>query len=76
MPDQLRPILFIHGLWLHASSWTPWVEKFRAAGYAPVAPENPYWIEHGVTFEDPDGWRLVLMNTAGLSPDDGDHGSH
>ena len=36
-------------------------------GHAPVVPENPYWIEHGMTFEDPDGWRLVLMNTSGLS---------
>lgn len=31
------PVLFIHGLWLHASSWDPWVEPFRAAGYDPRA---------------------------------------
>ncbi|WP_345493637.1 VOC family protein [Nocardia callitridis] len=31
-------------------------------GVEPVEPENPYWIEHGgLTFEDPDGWRVVLM---------------
>jgi alpha-beta hydrolase superfamily lysophospholipase len=41
MADQPRPVVFIHGLWLHASSWEPWVEKFRAAGYAPVAPGWP-----------------------------------
>jgi pimeloyl-ACP methyl ester carboxylesterase len=35
------PVLFIHGLWLHASSWTPWVETFRAAGYDPQAPGWP-----------------------------------
>ena len=28
---------------------------------APVAPANPYWAEHGVTFEDPDGFRVVLV---------------
>ncbi|GAB3592293.1 alpha/beta fold hydrolase [Angustibacter peucedani] len=26
-------VLFIHGLWLHASSWDDWVEHFAAAGY-------------------------------------------
>jgi catechol 2,3-dioxygenase-like lactoylglutathione lyase family enzyme len=35
-------------------------------GYPAVPPENPYWAEHGVTIEDPDGWRVVLMNTAGI----------
>jgi catechol 2,3-dioxygenase-like lactoylglutathione lyase family enzyme len=27
----------------------------------PVAPANPYWTEHGLTFEDPDGFRVVLV---------------
>lgn len=36
-----RPVLFIHGLWLHAASWAPWVELFRDAGYAPSAPGWP-----------------------------------
>lgn len=27
----------------------------------PVAPANPYWEEHGTTFEDPDGFRAVLV---------------
>jgi hypothetical protein len=31
-----------------------------------VVPENPYWEERGITIEDPDGWRVVLMNTPGL----------
>jgi alpha-beta hydrolase superfamily lysophospholipase len=35
------PVLFIHGLWLHASSWQPWVDLFTEAGYAPVAPGWP-----------------------------------
>src|SRR6478735_1200038 len=37
MSADLRPVVFIHGLWLHASSWDPWVEAFRQAGYAPLA---------------------------------------
>ena len=35
------PVLFIHGLWLHASSWAPWMQRFRDAGYEPVAPGWP-----------------------------------
>ena len=30
-------------------------------GAEPVRPANPYWAEHGVTFEDPDGFRVVLV---------------
>ena len=32
------PVVFIHGLWLHATSWEPWIELFREPGYAPSAP--------------------------------------
>lgn len=35
-------------------------------GYDEVPPENPYWEEKGVTIADPDGWRIVLMNTEGI----------
>ena len=35
------PVVFIHGLWLHATSWQPWIDKFTEAGYAPIAPEWP-----------------------------------
>ncbi|KJF21235.1 VOC family protein [Rhodococcus sp. AD45-ID] len=38
------------------------VQRLGEAGHEPVESENPYWIENGgMTFEDPDGWRLVLM---------------
>jgi catechol 2,3-dioxygenase-like lactoylglutathione lyase family enzyme len=30
-------------------------------GADPVAPANPYWAEHGLTFADPDGFRVVLV---------------
>ncbi|WP_027861037.1 alpha/beta hydrolase [Marmoricola sp. URHB0036] len=36
------PVVFIHGLWLHATSWAPWVELFREAGYEPTAPGWPH----------------------------------
>ena len=31
------------------------------AGVEPVAAENPYWGRNGVTLEDPDGFRVVLV---------------
>jgi alpha-beta hydrolase superfamily lysophospholipase len=42
------PVVFIHGLWLHASSWTPWVDLFAEHGYAPFAagwPGDPDTVE-------------------------------
>jgi non-heme chloroperoxidase len=41
MTSAGRPVVFIHGLWLHATSWGPWAEFFGAAGYAPLAPGWP-----------------------------------
>ena len=41
-------------------------EHLERLGHHSVAPKNPYWLRDAVTFEDPDGWRVVLCNTAGL----------
>ena len=38
---KTNPVIFIHGLWLHGSSWQPWQEKFESAGYATSAPGWP-----------------------------------
>jgi len=38
---QVTPIVFIHGQWLHASSWNGWVKLFRRLGYVPEAPGWP-----------------------------------
>src|SRR5262249_28457443 len=35
------PVMFIHGLWLHATSWEPWMELFTNEGYEPSAPGWP-----------------------------------
>ena len=35
------PVVFIHGLWLHADSWNDWCTLFREAGYDPSAPGWP-----------------------------------
>lgn len=31
-----------------------------ARGGRPVPPENPYWLDRAVCFEDPDGWGVVF----------------
>ena len=40
--------------------------RLNGMGYFAAQPENPYWKQQGTTFEDPDGWRVVLMNTGGI----------
>jgi pimeloyl-ACP methyl ester carboxylesterase len=41
MNDQRTPVVFIHGLWLHTTSWQPWVDLFDGAGYDAHAPGWP-----------------------------------
>jgi non-heme chloroperoxidase len=36
-----QPVVFIHGLWLLASSWNSWAELFEQAGYVAVKPGWP-----------------------------------
>ncbi len=35
-------------------------EKFIAEKVKSVVPKNPYWRKNGITFEDPDGFRIVI----------------
>jgi catechol 2,3-dioxygenase-like lactoylglutathione lyase family enzyme len=44
--------------------WQAAVEQMQAAGFAPVPAHNPYWEQQGRTFEDPDGYRVVLQRAA------------
>jgi len=44
--------------------WQAAVDRLHSSGYPSVPPFNPYWLENGQTFEDPDGYRIVLQNTA------------
>jgi pimeloyl-ACP methyl ester carboxylesterase len=39
--SENTPVLFIHGLWLHARSWDDWVSLFAEKGYAASAPGWP-----------------------------------
>ncbi|WP_276946792.1 VOC family protein [Haematobacter massiliensis] len=48
--------------------WQAAVGRLRRAGYDPVPSFNPYWDRSGRTFEDPDGYRIVLQNAAWPAP--------
>lgn len=47
-----------------ATAWRAAVERMRTTGFASCASFNPYWDRSGATFEDPDGYRVVLQNAA------------
>lgn len=46
------------------AEWSAAVDRMRAAGFDPVPSFNPYWDRDGRTFEDPDGYRVVLQKAA------------
>jgi non-heme chloroperoxidase len=41
-----NPIVFIHGLWMHSSTWKPWMDFFGRHGYESL---NPDWPGDGAT---------------------------
>ena len=47
----LQPVVFVHGLWLLASSWDNWRKLFEGRGYTTIAPG---WPDDPQTVEDAD----------------------
>jgi catechol 2,3-dioxygenase-like lactoylglutathione lyase family enzyme len=47
-----------------AGAWQGAVARLEAQGYRAVKAFNPYWDRQGKTFEDPDGYRVVLQNAS------------
>jgi pimeloyl-ACP methyl ester carboxylesterase len=61
-PTKSNPVIFIHGLWIHATAWQPWLDLFENNGYEVYAPGWPgerATVEQ--TRENPDG-----MNDVGI----------
>ena len=44
--------------------WQAAVDRMQAAGFPAVPAFNAYWDQHGRTFEDPDGYRIVIQNAS------------
>jgi catechol 2,3-dioxygenase-like lactoylglutathione lyase family enzyme len=45
------------------AEWTNAVARMRQYGYEPVESYNPWWNDRGKTFEDIDGYRVVLHHS-------------
>ncbi|WP_312161837.1 VOC family protein [Phenylobacterium sp.] len=43
-----------------ARAWSRMIGVMQRRGHRPVESANPYWDREGVTYEDPDGYRVVL----------------
>ena len=56
-----HPVFYITAL----PDWREACANMLAAGFRLVASFNPYWDAKGRTYEDPDGYRIVLQNAAG-----------
>ncbi|OTA17325.1 glyoxalase [Xenorhabdus vietnamensis] len=44
--------------------WHEQIKSMQNAGFIPVLSYNPYWDKSGKTFEDIDGYRVVLQHGA------------
>ncbi len=51
-----------------AAAWQRALTRLESAGHRAVTAFNPYWDRFGRTFEDPDGYRVVLQNAAWPAP--------
>jgi len=40
-PTKTKPVIFIHGLWIHSTAWQPWLDLFESCGYRASAPGWP-----------------------------------
>jgi non-heme chloroperoxidase len=54
-----QPVVFVHGLWLLASSWDRWAELFRQAGYATL---QPGWPDDPSTVQEANADPDVMAN--------------
>ena len=46
------------------AAWEARCARMADAGFTEVAPSNPYWAQRGRTFEDADGYRVVIQNAS------------
>ncbi len=50
-----------------SEEWTDRCQQMIEAGFEPVTSLNPYWDVSGQTFEDSDGYRVVIQNSGWTS---------
>ena len=59
-PDDDLLVFYLPG----ADDWKRAVARLEELGHRPVPAFNPYWDKKGKTFEDPDGYRIVLQHAS------------
>ena len=42
--------------------WKKVITNLESNGFDPVKSLNPYWDKKGKTYQDPDGYRIVIQN--------------
>lgn len=64
----VRPTPTPEDLWVFyqpdATVWRTTCDALLSAGFGEVLSFNPYWGRHGRTFEDRDGYRVVIQRAA------------
>jgi catechol 2,3-dioxygenase-like lactoylglutathione lyase family enzyme len=58
LPEQLL-VLYIPEI----PEWNRAIAQMNACGFTNIPSVNPYWERKGKTFEDPDGYRVVLQQS-------------
>lgn len=58
MTDPI-PVVFVHGLWIHSAAWQRWLDLYRSAGYAPIAPG---WPGDAATVQETRGNSAAVAN--------------
>jgi hypothetical protein len=58
-PTKDNLLVFYHP---NKGDWERACAKMVMAGFRTVKSYNPYWDRQGLTFEDPDGYRVVMQN--------------
>lgn len=54
------------------ADWEAACVRMARAGFQTVTSWNPYWDDLGRTFEDPDGYRVVIQNAVAPGEEAGD----
>ncbi len=54
-----KPIVFVHGLWIHPTAWEPWADFFRSNGYECYTPP---WPGDGSTVADSRTKAVAIAN--------------
>ena len=58
-PTKDNLLVFYHP---ERADWAAACVRMEAAGFKRAKSWNPYWDAQGRTFEDPDGYRVVIQN--------------